>query len=174
MDGSLARPVLNSGDPADRPLRLSFSRPCVIRGQALVASSVLCLGIALFLATHQIPYLDDGMKRADMFALLSCFLAVFLLFTGWRLVLSRVVMTATELSIEPEWCGFRAEWSEIRKWSLEDHPEKRTTDLLFWLRLDQQPSRISSSWLEPADFQHILTELQRRRDLASHSSSATN
>ena len=137
-----------------------------------MAGGLSCVGLAAFLATHQIPYLDDGMKRAGMFALLSCFLAAFLLFTGWRLVLSRVVMTASELSIEPDWCGFRAEWSQIRKWSLEEHPEKQTTDLLLWLRLDQQSNRISSSWLEPADFQHIIAELQRHRDTASHSSSA--
>lgn len=172
MDDALAQPLLNSDDAADRPLRLRFSRACVNRGFGLMAASLFCLAIAAFLATHQIPYLDDGMKRADMFALLSCFLAVFLWFTGWRLVVSRVVMTASELSIEPDWCGFRAEWSQIRKWSLEEHPEKRTTDLLLWLRLDQQSSRISSEWLEPADFQHIIAELQRHRDTASHSSAA--
>jgi len=56
---------------------------------------------------------------------------------------------------------------------LEEHPEKQTTDLLVWLRLDQHANRISSAWLEPADFQHIIAELQRHRDTASHSS-ATN
>ncbi len=169
MDGSIARPLLHPVGSVFRPLRLPFSRTCVIRGRILVATSMLCFGTAPILATQRIPLLDDGVKRSGLLFLFACFLGVALLFRGFQQAISRIVITATEFSLEPDWCGFRLHWSQIRKWTLKEHPEKRTTDLLLWLRSDDQPRRISSSWLDQVAFQRIIAELESHHDAAPQS-----